>query len=82
MFQKIAENISVAGVYDKASFEPRKFKWHTREYKVEEITMTADIKDGGVRKRMYSVLSAGNLYRLCFNRDNELWILEEVWNDG
>ena len=82
VFQKIGEKIAVAGFYDKAKFTPKRFKWHTREYKIEEITIASDIKDGGVKKRMYSVLCSGNLYRICFNRDDEIWILEEVWLPG
>ena len=79
MFQAIQEKIAVIGVYDRANFTPKKFKWHTREYFIEEITLKADIKDGNVKKRMYSVLSKGNLYRLLFNRDQEIWFLEEIW---
>ena len=82
MFQSIKEKIAVLGVYDKGTFVPKKFKWHTREYKVEEITIASDIKDGGVRKRIYSVLSQGQLYRLSFNREGEIWSLEEIWHEG
>ncbi|MBI4091406.1 hypothetical protein HY419_01485 [candidate division WWE3 bacterium] len=82
MFTPIDEKISVLGVYYKARFTPKKFKWHTREYKVEEITMVSDTKDGGVRRRIYSILSLGNLYRLSFNRETETWTLKEVWCEG
>jgi len=82
MFQRIGEKIAVVGVYNHGTFTPKRFKWHTREYPIEEITLASDIKDGGVRKRLYSTLSKGNLYRLCFNRDDEGWTLEEVWAEG
>ena len=82
MFVNVQEKIAVAGVYDKGTFIPRRFKWHTREYKVEEITLSSDIRDGSVKKRVYSVLCQGDLFRICFNRENESWTLEEVWNEG
>ncbi len=79
MFQRIAEKIEVAGVYKNTEFIPRKFQWRHRVYQIDELTLISDIKDGGIRKRLYSVTSRGNLYRLCFNRDSESWLLEEVW---
>lgn len=82
MYEEVKEKISVAGIYDKAVFTPKKFKWKLRDYPIEQITLVSELRDGGVKKRMYSVMSAGNLYRLCFNRDSEAWILEAVWNEG
>lgn len=81
MYQSIRERIDVAGVYKNSKFLPRKFRWQAREYQISEVTLTADTKDGGVQKRHFSVMSEGNVYRLCFNRDNESWTLEEVWVD-
>lgn len=69
----------VSGTYSLGKFIPRKFLWSGKTYPIEEITLTTDIKDGGTKQRMYSVLSAGNVYRLMFNRDLETWILSEVW---
>lgn len=82
MYQTIHENIAVAGVFAQASFAPRKFQWRNREYGIEEVTYTAEWRDGGVRTRQYSVVSAGNMYRLLYNRETEEWWLEEVWCEG
>ncbi len=41
--------------------------------------MVTELKDGGVRQRLYSVVVGPNVYRLLFNRDTEEWWLEEVW---
>lgn len=81
MYQKITESIEVAGVYQKSHFFPRKFRWKNQEYVISEITLKSDIKDGGVKKRLYSVLVNRELYRLTFNRDDESWTLEEIWID-
>lgn len=81
MFTSINEPISVAGVYHHHTFTPRKFKWRGQEYSVEKITLRSDTKDGGIRQRLYSVMAGGNLYRLTFNRDQETWMLEEIWHE-
>jgi len=82
MYQTIHENVEMAGVYTQAKFMPKKFKWKNRVYQVQEVTLVADIKDGGVKKRLFSLLSKGEVYRLIFDRDNEKWWLEEKWVDG
>jgi hypothetical protein len=79
MYQTIAEPIYVAGVYDSSGFKVVKFKWRQRQYIVEQVTFKAEVKDGGVRGRMYSVVAGGTAYRLYFNRDSERWRLEELW---
>jgi len=81
VYQTIAETIAVAGVYQHFRFIPRKFKWGSREYLIDQVTLVSDIKDSGVKKRLYSVLSGPNLYRLEFNRETEGWRLQEVWCD-
>lgn len=82
MYQTIGEEISVVGSYQAGKFKPAKFQWRAKVYPVEEITLANDAKDGGVRKRYYSVVSRGTVYRLCFNRETEHWLLEEVWYEG
>ena len=71
--------MAVAGVFRTGRFTPRKFQWGSRVLQVDEVTLVSDLKDGGVRQRRYGVVSGGNLYRLLFNRENEQWILEEIW---
>lgn len=79
MFQTIAEKIEVAGVYRNAQFIPKKIQWRKKILLIKEITLITDIRDGQVRKRMYSVMCGNELYRIVFNRDTEVWILEEIW---
>lgn len=81
MHQKISETVSVIGLYSRAQFIPKKFLWKKRVYQVEQVTCITNIRDGAVRKRMYSVTSLGNVYRLMFNREEETWELAEVWYD-
>lgn len=71
----------VAGVYDKCAFFPKKFKWTHQEYPIDRITLIANVKDGSIKKRLYTVMSGPNLYRLEFNRETEKWTLEAIWFD-
>jgi hypothetical protein len=82
MYQIIHENINVAGVFSNHRFNPRKFEWKRREYPIHKISSIHDLRDGGVKKRRYAVLSAGNLYLLEYNLDQETWILEQIWLEG
>lgn len=79
MYQTIHEPIAVVGSYARGTFTPRKFLWRHRQYPISQITLRSDVKDGGVRYRIYSVLANQELYRLSFDRDNEQWELTELW---
>ena len=79
MYQKINQQIWVAGYYQFSKFKPIKFKWHDREIKIDRITLISDFKDGTQKKRFYSVLAGLELYRLEFDRDSEAWYLKEIW---
>jgi len=79
MYQTINEPIEIAGVYSKSTFTPKKFRWRHKEFLIKTITWRSDVKDGGIRKRLYSLMSANELYRVEFNRENETWSLLEMW---
>jgi hypothetical protein len=79
MYQKINDNISVLGVYSSQVFIPKKFKWNDKVYPIKDITLLNNIRDGSIKKRLYSVLSGVNLYRIEFNRESENWKILEVW---
>ncbi|MBD3250308.1 MAG: hypothetical protein GF381_01940 [Candidatus Pacebacteria bacterium] len=82
MYQTIHERIEVIGVYKQAQFKPVKFQWQQKIMLIDQITLVSDFKDGQVKKRTYSVQVGVDLYRLEFNRETEVWWLEEVWVDG
>ena len=82
MYQTFNEPIMVAGVFNHQGFQPRKFRWRQRDYRIETITVVTNIKDGGVIKRGYGVVAGGNVYRLEFNRSTDHWQLIEVWYEG
>jgi len=81
MFQTIDETVTVAGKYERSHFTPTAFAWRGRKITISEITLTSDTRDAGIKKRLYSVVGTGSatLYRLEFNRENEIWTLREIW---
>ncbi len=79
MFQTISERVEVVGSYAKGPFHPRKMKWNGKIFAIETVTLISDIRDGDVKKRLYSFTNGKDLYRLMFNRDTEQWVLEEIW---
>ncbi len=79
MFTKINEKIAVVGTYNDSTFIPKKFLWRSRILKIDELTFVTDSSNGGIKNRTYSVVSAGNIYRLLFNRDSEEWTIAEVF---
>ena len=79
MFQKIDERVDVVGSYGKGPFVPKKMRWNGRVFGIEKVTLISEIRDGLVKKRLYSFTSGKDLYRLMFNRETENWMLEEIW---
>jgi hypothetical protein len=94
-FVRIAEPIKVAGSYLKnKSFRPSKFRWNNNTFTIAEITFVANTKDGGISKRLYSVLAHdaskirqkttaknSTLFRLEFNLVTEQWQILEIWSE-
>lgn len=79
MYQPIGERVSVAGVYSSGRFKPRKFQWRNQLFTISSSCSVHDFKDGAVRKRRFSVVAKGLLCLLEFNRDQEIWTLEQIW---
>lgn len=81
MFTRIHTKVMVAGWFKKGSFIPQKFVWSNKHYLIDSITLTSDVKDGGIAHRIYGVVAGTSVFRLDYNRTTEAWWLEEVWCD-
>ena len=79
MYQTIHEAISVAGVYAHGHFTPKKFQWRHKPFSITEVTSVHDFKDGSVRKRRFAVMAEKTVFLLEFDRDQESWVLEQLW---
>ena len=81
MYETIGEKIEVAGAYCGGCFQPKKFRWRDRLYPIKAVTFVTDLRNGRTLQRRYSVLSGPQAYRLLFDRNEESWLLEELWVD-
>lgn len=81
MYEEVNQPIAVIGIYQKHQFLPKKFKWQQQILSIDEVTLVNNVKDGQIQKRLYSVVAAGNVYRLEFNRVSEQWKLLQIWVD-
>ncbi len=79
MYQTISETIKVQGTFQNSHFIPQNFTWNNQDFSIDKITSIHNLKDGGVKKRRYSVTSNANLYLIEYNRDQETWELIQVW---
>ena len=75
----IGETISVIGIYTPGHFFPKKLKWRGKILPIDQVCSVHDFKDGGVRKRRFSIMSGPTVYLIEFNRDFETWSLLQVW---
>ena len=82
MNQTINEYIKVAGIFQQSVFKPVWFEWNNRRLKIDEITLISDYKQGLIKYKIYSVLVEGNLYRLDFNLNSGIWMIQSVWIDN
>ena len=81
MYQTIHEQIRVGGIFEKAEFKPVWFMWNKKHFKINEITLISDFKDGSIKKKIFSVLAKDNLYRLDYCPSEYSWFLEQIWVD-
>jgi hypothetical protein len=79
MYQTIDEPIQVAGVYAQGKFTPKKFQWRQKPFVISQITSVHDFKDGSVRRRKFAVVAQATVFLLEFNREQESWMLEQIW---
>lgn len=82
MLTAINEPISVIGIYKNNHFTPKKFQWRDKIIPVTQITFITDDKNGVIKIRIYSILHNNTLYRLEFNRESEIWLLREMYQES
>ena len=82
MYQTIDEPVAVVGIYTQGHFQPKKFQWRQKTFKIEEVTSVHNFKDGTVAKRRFAVMAHRQLFLLEFNRSLETWSLAQLWVEG
>ncbi len=75
---EIQEAINVWVFFEKNLIKPHLFFWHGRQIKIDKINLVHTSKNGQSLFYHFSVSSGGNFYRLKFDTNKMVWILEEV----
>ena len=76
---RVHEDIDVYAIFNKGEVVPRAFRWSGRTYNIDQVNQHWSGRNGAIRLRYFAVTAAGNAYKLCFNTQECLWILEEVY---
>jgi hypothetical protein len=76
---KVHEDVDVYAVFAKGLLVPRAFRWSGRTYTIEQVHQRWSGRNGGMRLHYFAVSAEGNAYKLCFNAQELLWMLEEVY---
>ncbi|MBU1167697.1 hypothetical protein KKC60_04810 [Patescibacteria group bacterium] len=78
MQQKINEKVNVLVGFREKKFKPLAFYWQNRKRKIEKINLTYTAKTGRHDFYYFSVTSAGDYYKFCFDVTKMTWTLEET----
>lgn len=83
MIQKITAPISVLTLFDhkKHIFTPLYVSWDGEKYKIKKIGYHHKVREGKVLFHIFSVISETLFFRLKFDTESLLWVVEEI-SDG
>jgi hypothetical protein len=76
---QINEPIDVIAKFSKGSITPLIFKYKSRVIKIESVDLKYDLHQDKVNFSSFSVLANGNSYKINYNDQTHLWILEEIF---
>ena len=82
MYTNINEQVKMIVVFDRGIVTPRLFRWHNRDYKVSEISMRYQEREGRSVNYFFGIeTDNGNVFKLRYNDEQLAWWLMEVWSD-
>lgn len=76
---QINEPIDVVAKFSKGNITPLVFKYKSRVLKIESVDLKYDFHRDKVGFSSFSVLANGNSYKISYNNQNYLWVLEEIF---
>lgn len=78
MYEKVSEPIEVLVAFRHQRVEPMTFKWGTRYYQIQKISLVHSERQGREKLTYFSVSDGSNAYRLSFSSESMKWRLEEM----
>ncbi len=76
-----AERIKVLAEFENGGVVPRIFKWHNKNYKIKEVCLSYQEREGNWINYLFSAETAGGIYKLKFSSGSLLWTIEEIQCD-
>jgi hypothetical protein len=81
MYTSIDEKVKMVAVFEKGQIIPRLFRWHSRDYKIKEISIRYQEREGRSINYFFGVeTDTGNVFKLRYNDEQLTWWLTEVWS--
>jgi len=78
MTENINEKISVLVAFMPNKALPLSFLWQNQKYSIDKVNLVHSSYDGRGKIYYFSVMSAGNYFKLCFNTEKNFWLLAEA----
>jgi len=82
MYNTINQKIKMMALFDGGKIIPKVFKWQNRDYKVKEISICYEEREGRSINYYFGIETAdGNVMKLRYNDEKLTWWLDEIWSD-
>lgn len=78
MAERIGDKIEAKAFFKSGKISPLSFIWQNWEYKVERVNFSWIKREGYIIYHYFSVNVAGNIYELCFKKDDLSWYLSKI----
>jgi hypothetical protein len=80
MYQEVKEKIKVMAIFSGGKVIPKVFKWSGRDYKVSNINIIYEEREGKAINYFFSVTCmSGGVFKLKYSDIKLIWVLEEYW---
>lgn len=79
MYEQLDEPVETFVQFKNGKTIPRSFTWRGKKHEIEKVGLLYERQNGRVNRHYFSVLSGGALYKLYFDTERLLWVLEEVY---
>lgn len=80
MYQKCDDKIRMMADFDSGQIRPVIFSWNNKKYKVKDLSLAYQERDGASMNYYFSVeCEGGGVFKLRYNDQKLIWVLEEYW---
>lgn len=82
MYTKVDKKIKMIALFENGKIVPKIFKYSSRDYKVSEVSLAYNERDGRSINYYFGVQTEdGHVMKLRYNNEQLVWWLDEIWDD-